>query len=73
MPRDRPCTTPLADTEPTAGFVLVHVPPELPVEDRAVVAATQTLAVPVIDPAETTGLTVITAVAAVVPQPLVTA
>ena len=61
------------DTEPTAGLVLVHVPPELPVEDKAVVAATQTLAVPVIDPADAIELTVIIAVAAAIPQPLVTA
>ena len=73
MPSDRPCTTPPVDTEPTTGLLLVHVPPELPVVDKAVVAATQTLAVPVTEPADVTAFTVITTVAATVPQLLVTA
>ena len=72
MPTERPRTTPPVETEPTAGFVLLHVPPELPVDDRAVVAPTQTLAVPVTDPAEAIALTVITEVAAAVPQLFVT-
>ena len=72
-PTERPCRTPPADTEPTAGLALVHVPPALPVVDKVVVAATQTLLAPVMDPAVAAAFTVITVVAAAVPQLLVTA
>lgn len=50
VPAERPRTTPLVETEPTARVELVHVPPELPVADKVAVPATQTFVVPLIVP-----------------------
>ena len=71
VPADTPVTVPVLPTVATVVVVLLQAPPVVaslnPVVDPA-----QTVAVPVIVPADGNGLTVTTLVAAAVPQPLVT-
>ena len=71
MPDVRPFTTPDAFTVATTVLVLLHTPPVVAsvnvVDEPAIIVA-----VPLIVPAAGEGLTVITWVAAAVPQPLVT-
>lgn len=72
MPAAIPATTPLVVTVPFAGFVLLHVPPPVPLADNDVVAPTQTTGVPLMVPGVANGLTVTICVAATAPQPFVT-
>ena len=66
-----PDTTPEALTVPTAGFVLLHTPPDA-ASVSAVVPPAHVVATPVTLPATGSGLTVTTFVAAAAPQLLVT-
>ena len=71
VPAATPVTMPVLPTVATVVAVLLHAPPVVaslnPVVDPA-----QTIAVSVIVPADGSGLTVTTLIAAAVPQPLVT-
>ena len=71
VPAATPVTVPVLPTVVTVVAVLLHAPPVVaslnPVVDPA-----QTIAVPVIVPADGKGLTLTTLIAAAVPQPLVT-
>ena len=72
LPPDAPDTTPPDVTVATAVLLLVHTPPPA-ASEKVVVAPTQIADEPlVIVPATGSGLTVIAAVAASVPQLLVT-
>ena len=71
VPADTPVTMPVVPTVATVVAVLLQVPPVV-ASLNPVVAPAQTVAVPVMVPADGNGLTVTTLVAAAVPQPLVT-
>ena len=71
VPAATPVTVPVLPTVATVVAVLLQAPPVV-ASLNPVVAPAQTIAVPVIVPADGSGLTVTTLVAAVVPQPLVT-
>ena len=71
VPADTPVTMPVLPTVATVVAVLLHTPPVV-ASLNPVVAPAQTIAVPVIVPADGKGLTVTTLIAAAVPQPLVT-
>ena len=70
VPDDTPVTLPDASTVATVVTVLLHAPP-VAASLNPVVAPAQTVAVPVIVPADGNGLTLTIAVASAVPQPLV--
>ena len=73
VPAVRPVTTPVALIVATAGAVLLHVPPVVPVGSlNVIVVAGQRDKVPDIVPATGVRFTVTGAVAATVPQLLVT-
>ena len=69
-PDVRPVTLPVALTVATAPFWLVHVPPEVPLEDNEVTLPAQTVPTPDIVPAFGVGLTVTTCDAVGLPQPV---
>ena len=71
VPGAIPVTTPVALIVATPVLTLLHIPPGVP-SLRLVVAVGHTVKVPVIVPALGVALTVTTAVAAAVPQLLVT-
>ena len=71
VPAATPFTEPEALTVAAAVLVLLHTPPVVP-SLNDVVEPAHTVAAPLIEPADGNGLTVITRVAATVPQPLVT-
>ena len=71
VPAATPVTMPVLPTVATVVAVLLHAPPVV-ASPNPVVAPAQTVAVPVIVPADGNGLTVTTLIAAAVPQPLVT-
>lgn len=71
MPTDTPDTTPSVPTVATAVLPLLQTPPETP-SLSVVVEETQTVCVPEMEPGSTDALTVTIAVAAAVPQLLVT-
>ena len=72
LPAATPVTTPVALTVAFAVAELLQVPPAVPELDNAIVAPVQTLAAPVIDPADGITLTVTILVAVALPQPLLT-
>ena len=71
VPADTPVTVPVVPTVATVVAVLLHAPPVV-ASLNPVVEPAQTVAVPVMVPADGNGLTVTTLVAAAIPQPLVT-
>ena len=73
-PEATPCTIPVLPTVAVDVLALLHVPPVVPEASlNTVFAAGHTVIVPAIVPATGTAFIVTTAVAADVPQPLVTA
>ena len=71
VPALTPVTTPVLVTVPTAVLVLLHTPPVAASVSEVVEPPAHTEVVPVIVPAFGSGLTVMTAVAADVPQTVV--
>ena len=71
VPDDTPITVPVLPTVATVVTVLLQAPPVV-ASLNPVVEPAQTVAAPVMAPADGNGFTVIIDVAAAVPQPLVT-